>query len=307
MSLASRTEAFDRMCARFECARPANLIAVHKIPDHLLTRLRTAAAIYMSSCLPGNQFLLDEDELMRQFEAQIEEVPNVTPNGMIVPKRHTVIEYNYLVRAFAAIIDNIGISDLISSWHVPLNLRVKLGQPDEQNLKRNHPTEDIHSDSWAGESTESCTAHIPIFGDIERNHLIFMEPPQDFDEEWLKPRPSYRDGADVVGRYGDLDFRPEKGSLILADFAQLHGSTRLPGAGPRISIDTTFVLSKPDHHDADEKIHPWRENERATPQTLSELGSRRIFYFPDSAEQQVDVSGGFKHPTNLEVMELTSA
>lgn len=304
MSLASRTEAFDRMCARFECARPANLIAVHKIPDQLLARLRTAAAIYMSSCLPGNQFILDEDELMREFEAQIDDVLNVTPNGMIVPKRHTVIEYNYLVRAFAAIVDNIGISDLISSWHVPLNLRVKFGSANEENLKRNHPTEDIHSDSWAGESTESCTAHIPIFGDIERNHLIFMEPPEDFEEEWLKPLPSYRAGAEVVARYSNLDFRPEKGQLILSDFAQLHGSTRLPGAGPRISIDTTFVLAKPEQHDAEEKIHPWRENERATPNTLSGLGSEQLFFFPDTCEQQVDVGSGFKHPTNLEVMEL---
>ncbi len=304
MSLEGRVEAFDRLCSRFECQRPSRLIGVHRIEPLAFDRLRAAAAIYMSKCLPERRVILEEEELLRQFELQARETKNITPNGMIVPKRNTVLEYNALARVFADIVGGLGVEDLIVSWHIPLNLRIKYGQVNEENLKRNFPTEQIHSDSWAGESSESVTTHIPIFGDVARNHLEFYEPPPTFQEDWLGPQAGYAAGAEVAEKYAKIDLLPERGCLYFIDFATLHASTRLPGAGPRVSIDTTFVLKKPRSHDQPEKIHPWRENERASHRVLAGLGETHLFLFPDNLEQQVDVSGGFKHPTRLEIVKL---
>ncbi len=61
----------------------------------------------------------------------------------------------------------------------------------EGNLERAYPTEDIHSDSWAGESSDSVTTMIPIFGDTERNRVDYYTPPEDFQEEWLRGPPSF--------------------------------------------------------------------------------------------------------------------
>jgi hypothetical protein len=304
MSLYTRIQAFDELCSRFPCARPSPLIAAHRVPAPALQRLRHATAVYMSRCLPDGCLVLDEEALLAAFTERHADIRNITPNGMIVPKRHTILEYNALVRAFADIVDALNIQDLILSWHVPLNLRIKLSRASEDNLLRHHPTEHIHSDSWAGESSESVTTHIPIFGDIERNHLVFYDPPDTFQEDWLRPLPTYRDGESIARQYRRLDFHPSKGELILADFASLHASHRLPDAGPRVSIDTTFAMKRPHANRKGETIHPWRVEERAAHSVLARLGETHLFVFPDSVDAQVDSQGGFKHPTNLRVVEL---
>ena len=302
MSLEKRIKGFDNLGERFEHNRIDKVVIEYKIPDDLFRKFQTAAALYISKCLPENQFILDEDELMQEIDKHYRSMLNITPNGLMVPKRHLVLEYNLLISAYADIINTCNINDLISSWHVPLNLRIKLGEQDAFNMTRHHPTEFAHSDSWAGESSESVTTHIPIFGDLERNHLAFFSPPDDFKEEWMGHLPSYKDGKEIAAQYTRLDAKPKKGHLYFADFAGLHSSYRLPNAGPRVTIDTTFVLNRPEPILGTE--HPWRENERATHDVFSSLGSEKLFYFPDSNEQFVDSEGGFKHPTNLHILDL---
>lgn len=304
MTLERRTQAFDEMSRRFACKRPSKLISIYKAPEPLWNHLRFAAMTYMSACLPGSPIIQDEKELLGLFETEQKRISNITPNGMIVPKRHLVLEYNLLVRAFARIVDSMNIQDLIVSWHVPLNLRIKFAEASADNLKRHHPTEHIHSDSWAGESAESVTTHIPIFGDADRNHMLFYDPPADFQEEWLGPRPTYLDGAEIASRYTKLPDYPKKGELAVADFSSLHASHRDPGSGTRVSIDTTFVLRKAPIPGTAEVIHPWREGERSSHCAMSGLGESHLFYFPDTMDQQVDSAGGFKHPTNLHILEL---
>ncbi len=302
--LRKRYEAFDVLSSRFDCYRPSGLTSVVDIPDAMFERMRLAAFIYMSKCLGQGRVILDEEEILDQFIRHEHEIRNITPNGMIVPKRHTILEYNQLVRALVDIVSLLNINDLISSWHVPLNLRIKYGKVTEGNLERHHPTEHIHSDSWAGESAESVTLMLPIFGDLPKNCVRYFDPPSDFSEEWLKPRPSYIDGKEIADRYVLNDFVPRKGQLILTDFASLHASTRLEGAGPRVSIDTTFALKRVRNGEFQETIHPWRESERLKPEVLAGIGERHLFVFPDSIDQQVDSAGGFKHPTNLLIKEI---
>jgi len=302
LSLESRKKAFDLLSSRFECERPAPLLSVHKIQSALFSRLQIATALYLSKCLGQNEFILNENELLERIDRRVEKIQNITPNGMVVPKRNTILEYNLIVQTFSSIIRTLGIDDLISSWHVPLNVRIKFGEASEGNLKRHHPTEHIHSDSWAGESSESVTTMLMILGDIPKNHVAFYDPPDDFQEEWLGPRPTYLDGKIVADRYSKIDLMPEKGDLLISDFASLHASSRLPGAKSRVTIDTTFVLKKPDDHRVAENIHEWRAGERASPHVLDKLGAESIFFFPDKPSQHVDSQGGFKHPTNLMVI-----
>jgi hypothetical protein len=304
MSLKSRIDAFGVVSSRFENNKIDDLLLEHKIHDKLFKRLQIATAMYISKSVGDKECEVDEDSLIQLLDEKSSEVQNITPNGMVVPKRHLVLEYNLLVSSFAAIIDSLKINDLISSWHIPLNLRYKQGEVNQDNMQRHHPTEHIHSDSWAGESSESVTVMIPIFGDVERNHVSFYKPPEDFEEGWLGPLPTYLDGKKYADRYSKIDFVPTKGSLILSDFAGLHSSSRLPSAGSRLSIDTTFVLKKPGDDREPEKIHEWREGERAVPDILSSLGGSKLLYFPDSSDEWVDSQGGFKHPTNLQVVEL---
>jgi len=306
MGLKERKEAFDALAKRSPCQRPSSLVCLYDLSEDALERLRAAVNLYMTRCLPVGRIPANEKELMQAFLENWENIPNITPNGMIVPKRPTILEYNIVVRTFAEIVDSFNIGDLILSWHVPLNVRFKTGEVNEGNLERHHPTEHIHSDSWAGESAESVTVHIPLFGDTERNCMVFYDPPEHFQEDWLGPLPSYKAGADIASRYQKMDVKVKRGQAVLADFSTLHSSSRFPGAKARVSIDTTFALKKR-KSSKKETIHPWRVNERASHDTLLGLGATHLFVFPDSMKQQVDSRGGFRHPSHLEIVNLLPA
>ena len=291
--LGRRITAFDQFGTQFERITPLTVCA--KIPIRLFFGLQSAVSDYT-----GWPWSLDNRAWSLDNRA---EVKNITPNGMIVPKRNKVLEYNLLVRRFAEIINTFDIGSLIDSWHVPLNVRIKYGEVNAINLTRDHPTEHAHSDSWAGESAESVTVHIPLFGDTKCNYVQMFYPPEEFEESWLGPRATYLEGSqEIASHYQKIDYVTPIGSLMLMDFATLHASTRLPEAGTRVSIDTTFVLRKPGVDQ--EVIHPWRKEERMSHKILSGIGETHLMYFPDSPDEQVDSRGGFKHPSNLVVRRI---
>ena len=115
MDLNNRIQAFDELSNRFLCERPSRLISVYHIEKGAWKRLRIAAMLYMSKCLPGEPVVLDEKNLLKRFERAQGEMPNITPNGMIVPKRHLILEYNLLARAFMDIMQEINIGDFVTS------------------------------------------------------------------------------------------------------------------------------------------------------------------------------------------------
>ena len=304
MSLESRIKAFDRLSSRFACERQSPLISAYGIGKQNWEHLRIATMLYMSKCLPGEPIILDEEELLNRFEWTQNKMRNITPNGMIVPKRHLILEYNLLVRAFMDIMQEMDIGDFVASWHIPLNLRFKASQVVKDNLKRQHATELIHTDAWAGESPASVAVYISILGDVERNRIVFYDPPPDFSEDWLRPLQAYRDGAPIAKRYKKTKIKQKQGHVYLADFATMHASTRFRGSGSRVSFDTTFTLKRSveESQMAEEKMHPWRKGERADYRTLCEIGKTKMFVFLDSMD--VIRRGHFIHPTKLEIQEL---
>ena len=300
MSLSDRIWDYDKLCSRFTCERPSKLISTHQIEEKLWQKLQVATAIYMSRCLPSDEVILDEEALLDMFEQNQASIRNITPNGLIVPKKHTILEYNTLIRTFAEVIDSLKIEDLILSWHIPPSLRIKFGEANKANLERSHPTESIHADSWVGESPDSVTVHIPIFGDLNRNYVAFYEPPEDFQENRLKPLQSYADGAEIAAKYTKLDFAPGQRQLILADFASLHMTTRLPRAGSRVSIDTNFHLKRQNDGNKRKTGYNWQENERTSHNVLMGLGQTHLLFFPDDVNQMVLHQSG----SNLKVLEF---
>src|SRR3989344_20295 len=305
MSLDKRVARFTELVKRFDpnlSTLVDPLIARVRIDDILSENLRMAVAIYTSRCLPDRRIVTNEEELLKAFVRNRELIKNCTPSGMMVPKREVSLEFNLVIRMFADIMESLNFGDLLTSWHVPLNVRFKDGDVVKGNLERNFPTEHIHSDSWAGESAESVTVMIPLFGDTERNKVEYYSPHEDFQEEWLGPQPSYAHNAWIAEKYTKINAPYSKGYIYLVDFSTLHASARLPGSGPRVSIDTTFAF--PPQEGSAEKIHPWRAEERSGHETLCNVGRKTYFSFSHSWEEMVDSMGGYKHPSSLRVIEF---
>ena len=297
LDLARRIEAFDTVYNRKpQLYRVTPLTLVYTPNSYEQAAMRDAVMSYMAA---SNGTFSQELSLLKFYDTKPPAC--VTPNGMIVPKRNTILEYNTVVRRFAYTMRQLCLSGLIESWHIPLNVRFKSSHLCAENMSRAHPTEHAHSDSWAGESSESVTVHIPILGDTECNYVQMFYPDNEFRDDWLGPRPSYANGHTLLGHYAAVNYTVPRGSVALMDFATLHASTRLPGCGPRVSIDTTFVLKK---NGMSEKIHQWREGERASTDILNGIGESHLFYFPDAPDARVDSQGGFKHPTNLIIKRI---
>ena len=272
------------------------------IPPALRKRLEDAVFTYMCAGLDYREPIYTHHTLLQEYDACPQ--PHVTPNGILVPKRNTILEYNLVVRAFAALMKYYGFGHLVQSWHVPLNVRFKSSYIIPGNLDRARPTEFAHSDAWAGESSESVTVHIPLFGDLEHNYLKLYTPDDSFEEGWLKPLPTYKAADPLLSHYKALEERPRAGTVVFADFATLHGSEREMNCGPRVTIDTAFILKKPVMVG---RAHSDRVGERARPEVLEGIGENYLFYFPNTVEEWVENKSGFKHPTNLMLVPLPGA
>ena len=91
MSLNERVEAFDHLSERFENDRPGRLLLSHQIRPDLFKRLQTAAALYISKGFQEDCFVETEQEILEKLDREYDTVSNITPNGMIVPKRYNVL------------------------------------------------------------------------------------------------------------------------------------------------------------------------------------------------------------------------
>jgi hypothetical protein len=241
MSLATRLARMDRLAERLGGERPSPLVCVRALDPARFERLRLAAAIYMSRGLPGAPVLTDDAALLARFARARPVLRHITPNGLIMPKRETVLEYNALVRAFAEAVSSLGIDDAIGSWRIPLNLRWKDPMTSDANRGRAYATELVHSDAWAGEIPDSVTVIVPVLGDPARTGLEFFAPPAGFQETWLRPLATYGDGAVYARRYTKIDLTLRVGHAHVFDFAVLHRTVCRPGGGPRVSIDISFA------------------------------------------------------------------
>ena len=297
MSLASREKNFQQLVSRFECRKHSPLIVSHRIDPALFERLRVAASSYLLRCLPdqskaSSKLLSDEEALLAEFSRQMSVIKNVTPNGIVVPKREFILEYNAFVSAFAQITKSLRIGDLIDFWVNPPNLRFKNSEVSEKLLARSYASEHTHTEAWIPLNTRRCfSVFIPILGDAERNRVEFYTPPSHFDESWLDPQNSYKEGAEIAANYSKIEVPYEKGTLVVTEVATMHATKRLPASGPRISIDVNVI------YHAEKEDKEFSECDRPRQSTLEEIGQTKLYVYLDSVDEFIDTQGGQKHVT----------
>jgi len=312
-----RKKLMDEMCKSFDHKRIHDFILTFKIDKKVFYDFQLAIKLYILRSFPVacnvkmEKIVSDDDYFIKTIEDNYDKLLNVTPNGIVVPKNENYIEYNGIVKRWYSIFNNINLDQFINTWHVPLNVRIKLGRTNEkfeqkynENNKRHHPTETIHSDAWAGESSESISTMLPLFGDIENNNVKYFIPKKSswnkFSNNWLNYFSTYDEGLkqciEHYEEYADKIY--ELGVMVLADFSTLHQTHRPENAGTRISIDTTFHRKR---EKSMEILHNFRQEERMSPQIMNQIGYSKIMYFPMHMNEKVDSKGGFKHPSYFEL------
>lgn len=297
----ARHDRFDRFCNFMECRRPTPLVAVSRMSDDMFEQLNLAARLYLSKVLTHQSTLLSEEEILYRFQHQQDEIINVTPTGMILPKHYSILENNMLIREFYQAISSIGLDDIIRDWHIPMHIRVKYPIAREENVNRpRHAPEDLHFDSWSGYSTHGITCLIPIMGDITNNNVAFYKPLNSYEEAWLMPLESGGKIPNLADHYERVEFTPSFGDIQFVDTASLHATNREENCGVRISIDN-ILMPKLDIEGSHENIENPRKAEMLSHDFLRTIGTENLFIFPDGDHNRKDTKGGTIDPTTFHI------
>lgn len=226
------------------------------VPHALYSDLQESIMRYIAKALHF-EFVREESEFVSRMDAARLDRKNVTPNGGVVPKREYALEYNFFIRGWCEVVkeltaDNPG---FLRRFRLTPNIRIKYGLELEDNVGRGLDTALPHSDAWV-EGPWGMNCHMPILGDTENNYLHFfkLKDESSFRDEFLTTSPDYKAMQWVMEYYEDDVYKPERGFVNLSDYALVHKTQRNPGAGSRVSIDTTVFVG-------DHDVHPDREDE----------------------------------------------
>jgi len=162
-------------------------------------------------------------------------LPNITPNGLVLPKRETLSSYNFLHSVVARIMKRYFIDETLAGIHAPINIRMIDGRPNPSVDSRPRSSTKLHSDIWAAEPANSMAIFLPVLGDIAGTTVEFVEP-KAFPVELQKPLDDFELGAERVHvgtRYPPIF--TDCGMLVM-DTLCLHRTIK-NSDGFRLSID----------------------------------------------------------------------
>lgn len=290
--LIDRSNRFKKIFKNSDLVTP--FLAFVDVKKKDMDLIRTHSIQYLSRIL-DEPSLNKEEELINVFKQKKDDVTNVTPTGMILPKNDTSLEYNLLLRSWYSAIRNLDIFDHLENCHTPAHLRVKWPLPVQKDLDRpRHAPEEMHFDSWSGYSSHGLTFLLGVLGDTPKNRIRFFEPNENFDETWLKKE--NKPSIEVLNKcYSPIEAKPKYGQIAILDTCTLHQTYRENNSDIRFSIDNIF-RTKP-KLSAEEFIEPDRKNELTDVNLLSELGSDCMYLCYHLINQKKDTNGGAIDPT----------
>jgi|GEM_PF-6076625 len=265
------------------------LIKEAVIPPALFEALQRAVGEYIYAAVAkwyGPCSFDSYETFVQERGDDILALPNVTPNGVIRPKRETYLEYNVIHRRVQDIIRTLKLDQSIVKMRLPLTLRMVAGTASDWTLNRPRANNRMHSDFWTGGVCDLAFL-LPILGDVSNTTVRFAEP-VGMADDFLQELPRYEDGEKLYDSYVDYDMTMEKGHLYLQDIYCLHGTSR-NGGGFRVSMDWTIqtknypevenfyssdALSKDNHFDLEEWYSLGQEWEYFDSETMSECDAR---------------------------------
>ena len=237
----ARKRRFAELASRVPHTLARDLFLDHPIDAKAFEALQWHVRMYISACLMTGGKILSSDEILERLSADDVDLPNKTPNGLLMPKAEVALEFTTLHKCFAQIMTRLRIENITDSWSLPINVRIVLGKADAAILNRPFAASKIHSDVWAGEPADAVILNIPVLGDIARTSLEWLELPPQVGESHLKLFRDFSEAEFFARQATRIDVAPKLGHIYFSDCALLHRTVRANG-GCRVSIDLRFRL-----------------------------------------------------------------
>ena len=298
-SLQYRKDRMTTMANQWSASKVNDLFIHKKIPDALYDELRRSIGMYIAKALHFD-YSEDEDVFIQRLNDSRHDRTNVTPNGGVVPKKEYALEYNMFIRSWCNIVKEFIKDDpsYLKKFRLTPNIRIKYAEELEDNVGRGLDTAWPHSDAWV-EGPWGMNCHLPIFGDTKNNYLHFykLKDESAFEDFFLDTSEVYTNMQWVVDFYKDDTLVPERGYINVSDYALLHKTKRNPGAGTRVSIDTTIFAG-------DHDVHPDRKTEYLD--TIPNIGEELFIACLRSEVDEIsDKKTVFSHYTSGSLKHIT--
>ena len=250
-AFAERAERLSRIVHELDLALDYPLLKSVRLSGAQLAKLRNAVNLYLYVTL--DSFYRDQtfnlgDELLSSAPNFIRDLPNITPNGLILAKKPNYLAYNMVHATVADIFADLGFPAHVASVHAPINLRLVDGRADRRIDGRPRASAKWHSDMWAGEPAAAVMCFLPVFGVPGQLGVRWIEP-KAFPEDLARPLADFRLGSHIIegGREYEVPFDP--GVIILSDPFLVHATQR-DADSLRLSIDFRFISRYRVHSDA---------------------------------------------------------
>ena len=212
------------------------------IPPELLQSLQECCSNYLVESLRAanpQKLYFSSPHVLQDYRTDILRLPNMTPNGLVLPKKDNFLSYNQLHKAVGQIFKSFNIDSHVDKIHAPVNIRVINGSLSAAD-SRPRASSKLHSDIWAGEFTNTVMLFLTAMGDVVNNGIEFYEPPQRFYKEFCEPLNDYLEGACLEVESEKYNCRLQDGFAYFTDPFLLHRTIK-KSPTLRLSIDFRFV------------------------------------------------------------------
>jgi hypothetical protein len=176
--LAERESRLTAIGAGLQIERAFPLMLEFRLPQGDFTLAKLAVEHYIAACLRavGNPGAVPAGaNILRSSCDSIRRLPNLTGNGVLLPKLEVLVEFNAVLTAVGNLVGGLRLDDNVEAIQLPLNRRLTDGRVDRQRDERAYASSKLHTDIWAGQPSHAFTVIIPLLGD--HSMLVeFFEP-----------------------------------------------------------------------------------------------------------------------------------
>jgi hypothetical protein len=280
-----RADRLHRICSKTTDDGRFPLVVEHKLSEGDFCALRNCLVNYLYDSVklfhPKPYYELNHDFLWFH-EKEIASLPNITPNGLLLPKKHNSLSYNLVYREVARLVKGFGIEDELTHVHHPVNVRIVNGKPNEVVDSRPKASVKLHSDIWAGEFTNHVMIFFPVFGDMENNGVELYEPGESFYPHFVKTLHDYSEGNELNKDAKKYDLVMKPGHVYFLDSFLLHKTVKNK-AGLRLAVNFAFLTKE--KLESDLPIETARHEEYIDKEEWFKYGSEKLLI--NSSEARV--------------------
>tara|TARA_R100000234_G_scaffold78625_1_gene49071 strand:- start:905 stop:1861 length:957 start_codon:yes stop_codon:yes gene_type:complete len=174
---------------------------------------------------------------LKDYKAQILNLPNRTPNGAVFPKKENIDEYNELHKLVNQILVSHKIAPHIRGAANPV-IRVQDGQDNRYN-DRHYATTKLHSDAWVGHTGDAILS-IMVDGD-QTTGLEFNIPEGQISPSIFSKIENFDIGLEFFEKLRHLG-TAKFGHMYIFDHGCIHKTVK-SGGGLRTSIEFGIVMN----------------------------------------------------------------